>query len=150
MTASLDEADVLFELFLPLLCETRADALQRFPHQVQLELRDTPRVWTLHGGSAPFMRRGPADGEPDVVLRVTRDLVDDLVLGRDDDLELALQTGRLAVIGNVKALAALGMTFGEAQSALSTQLQVRGAAGSSKAPKATTPGPKNNGPKSKR
>ena len=77
-----------------------------------------------------------------------RDLVDDLVLGRDDDLERALQTGRLAVMGNVKALSALGMTFGEAQSALSTQLQARGPQASSKAPKSS--GSKNSGPKSKR
>lgn len=124
MTPKLTEADVLFELFLPLFCESKAEALAHFKGEVYFVMRSTPpRDWTMKGGAPPFVKRGKGTREPDVEITLTEDLVSDIVLGRDVDPAQAIADGRLGLRGAVKALEALQLTFAEASSALSNMLK---------------------------
>lgn len=124
MGKQLTEADVLFELFLPMLCESRADALTHFKSQVQFYLRSTPpRAWVLKGGARPWLTRGELpEGQAGLVVTVSEELVKQLVQGREPDLVLALQQGALGIKGELKVLEALDLTLGEARSVLQTLL----------------------------
>jgi hypothetical protein len=121
--AVLTEADVLFELFLPMLCESRAQALERFKGTIEFEMTGpTPRVWNLKGGKRPWVNRG-AVPDADVKVTISETLVKDLVLGRDPSLEQALTDGRLAISGKSKVLEAFDLTMADATGMLGTLLK---------------------------
>ncbi len=115
--ATLTEADVLFELFLPLLCETRAVALEQFRGAVQFHLRSTPpRAWYIKGGKRPWLQRGVLK-TADMVVTLTEELVAQLVQGREPDLEKALADGHIGMHGNLKVLRSFELTMADAQKA---------------------------------
>jgi hypothetical protein len=107
----LSEVDVLFDLFLPMLCEARAEDLERFAGGIEFRLQEDPsRCWSLKGGGRPWVRRGPLgwDG-PTLKVSVATALVKALVLGQEPDLGQARGRGELTVEGNPEILAALGL-----------------------------------------
>ncbi|MBI4817135.1 MAG: hypothetical protein HY791_12810 [Deltaproteobacteria bacterium] len=121
---ALTVADVFFELFLPMLCAERHQALGRFRHKVELRLDgSTPRAWNLTGGSkAPWIRRGSVD-DPDLVMSFEESLVSELVLGAEPDVEAALSSGRLRVEGDPKILLQLELTLSEATGIIGARLK---------------------------
>lgn len=124
MPPKLTEADVLFELFLPMLCESKAEAMAHFKGEIYFFMRaEEPRSWTLKGGKKPWLKRGPGERLPDVVVTVTEDLVRDLVQGREPDLEEAVRDGRLGMKGNIEILQAFDMTLADVKRALDVVLR---------------------------
>ncbi|MBI2378200.1 MAG: SCP2 sterol-binding domain-containing protein [Deltaproteobacteria bacterium] len=114
--------DVFFELFLPMLCAERHQALARFEHAVELRLGGSPRAWSLTGGTPPWIRRGPASS-PAVVMTFDAELVSELVVGLDPDVEQALATGRLRIEGDPKVLKQLELTLAEAKGIVAARLK---------------------------
>lgn len=123
MPPKLTEADVLFELFLPLLCESRAEAMAHFKGCVHFFMRaEEPRSWTVTGGAKPWLRRGMGERRPDVIVSVSEELVRDLVRGNEASLATAFADGKLAVKGDLKVLEAFEMTLADVSTALTTML----------------------------
>lgn len=115
---SLTEADVLFEMFLPLLCAEHSKAMQKFSGEVLFEMSaPQPRFWTLRGGPSPWVRRGRGE-QPDVHIIVAESLVQDVVRGLDVDMTAALADGRIVTSGNIEVLVRLGFSWDEARRVL--------------------------------
>ena len=122
-SGSLTEADVFFELFVPLLLESKAAAMEQLHATVELRLRSTPpRIWNIRGGPRPWMSRGACPKEPDVVIVFAQDFVSAIVQGRAPAIDDAIAKGQIGVHGRIDALNALGMTLSDAQSVLTTML----------------------------
>ncbi|MFO0722539.1 MAG: SCP2 sterol-binding domain-containing protein [Myxococcota bacterium] len=123
----LTEADILFELFVPMLCESRAAAMKHWKGLVQFYLRvpegEEPRVWHLSGGEKPWLKRGPSAKTPDVKVTVTQDLVEQLIRGEEPDLVQAGREGRLGVQGSLKVLESLELTLDDAKGIVGTLMK---------------------------
>ena len=109
----IDEATVFFEVVLPQLCEKYADALRQLgpDREIELQLRARPpRAWVGKGGEGPWVRRGQVeDGEPEMVIAMSEDLIKLVVHGGEPDLNEAITSGHLEIGGNREVLAALGI-----------------------------------------
>lgn len=120
---TLTEADVLFEMFLPLLCAEHTKAMQKFTGEVLFEMVTQPqsRFWTLRGGESPWVRRGKT-AKPDAHVVVAEALVQDVVRGVDVDMNAALADGRILASGSVEVFVKLGFSWGEARRLLDGML----------------------------
>ena len=79
---SLTEADVLFEMVLPLLCKEHAAAMERFKGVVVFEQTGTePRHWTLKGGAKPWVQRGDT-AKADARISVDTDVTGQVIRAR--------------------------------------------------------------------
>jgi hypothetical protein len=110
----LTEADVLFELFLPLVCESKAALLEQFEGTIELHLDgDPPRSWHVRGGPRPWLQRGAAPRPPVLKVTVAEGLVKQIVQGKDPDLSAARSAGALTVEGELSLLESLGLSRAE-------------------------------------
>ena len=119
----LTEADILFELFLPMMCTEKHESMVHFKGKIELHMSgETPRVWNLTGGAAPYVQRGPIEGA-DLTITMTEQMVKDIVLGEDIKPEDALKSGAVTVSGDRAVLKSLQMSFEEATNLLGTMLK---------------------------
>jgi hypothetical protein len=118
---SLTEADVLFEMVLPLLCKEHAAAMERFKGVVVFEQTGTePRHWTLKGGAKPWVQRGDT-AKADARISVDTDVVKAVVRGYDLDPQ---QLGSLVrFTGSVRILEELGFSWSESKRLLDVVLK---------------------------
>lgn len=124
VVATLSEADVLFELFLPVLCQGRARALQSFKGVIEFRLTGAdPRAWTLRGGDGPWVTRGAPEGGGDVRISVTPEIVAALVQGREPNMDAAVAAGEVRFDGDLKVLDGFGMMMGEVAGVLGRMLR---------------------------
>lgn len=114
--ATLTEADVLFEMFLPLLCAEHTKSMLAFAGEVLFEMpaASNSRFWTLRGGQPPWVSRGRSE-KPDAHIVIAERLVQDVVRGFDVDVNAALADGRIKASGNAQILMQLGISWGEAK-----------------------------------
>lgn len=118
----LSEADILFELFLPMLCAERHQALAVFKGKIVLHMTgDAPRSWNVTGGKAPWVQRGALDS-PDVEISFAPDIVQGIVRGAEPDIEAALAGGGIEIKGDAKVLKSFQMTMEEAKGIVGTML----------------------------
>ena len=124
--AALTEADVLFELLLPLLCDAHGEAMARFKGHIEFHMTsEPPRVWHVSASPKPWVKRGSAPRPADVIVVMSQALVEGLAQGRDVDLERAVAQGSLVVHGDLKVLQAFELSLAEAESALATMVKQR-------------------------
>ena len=121
--STLTEADVLFEMFLPMLCKQHAAAMERFSGTVVFEqFGDEPRTWTLKGCKKPWVQRGD-DAKADARVSIRSDIVQAVVRGYDVDLNIALSEGSLRLNGSMHVFEELGFTWTESQTLLDLMLK---------------------------
>jgi hypothetical protein len=126
MPATLDEADVLFELFLPILLEEKAAAMERFNGTVEVHMTsEPPRVWNVRGGPRPWLARGQAKTKADVIVVLAPAVVSAALAGKDDEIERAAREGRIVVQGDANVLSRLELSLAEAQGALAAWMKRR-------------------------
>lgn len=120
----LTEADILFELFLPMMCTERHQALALFKGKVELHMfgGETHRVWNLTGGKPPWIQRGEIDGA-NLTVEIHADLVKAIVHGEEPDLEAAADQGLVRVGGDPKILKSLDFSLQEATGLVGTMLK---------------------------
>ncbi len=120
----LNEADVLFELFLPMLCTERHEALASFKSKIHLRMfgGEAERDWNLTGGAPPWIQRGAVDGA-ELTLELHEEIVKAIVRGEDPDLDAAMSGGQVRVSGDMKVLRSLEMSLEEATGIVGAMLK---------------------------
>lgn len=125
MTTTFTESDVLFELFLPLLCEQHATQLAHFSGNVVFCVSaSTKRYWNLQGKKKPFIQRGNIESA-DATITVDEELIKEVVQGREPNLQSALQNGRISFQGNLDIIRNLEFALQDAKNALQTMLMTK-------------------------
>ncbi len=119
--AALTETDVLFELFLPLLCEMHETQLAHLRKKLLFLVGgDEMRCWSLSGGEKPWVKRAKSNNKCDTKITIGQDLVNQVIQGREPDIEKAIDNGLISFEGDISALKDFEFVLADAQSVLQT------------------------------
>lgn len=107
---SLTPTDIFFELFLPLFLEEHRSTLLGLSDPIQLTLANTPpQHWHIIGGKGPWLQRGPSPIKAALSIQFSPQIVENVVLGKQPDIQHALQTGSISFTGNPAVLKPFGL-----------------------------------------